>query len=79
MSSFITILLGLAMGVLAISLIYTLIIARGQKMKGELDTKIPNAVQEHAYIRNPVLLTYAIFFVLIILMVIFFAQVNNWY
>lgn len=75
MSSFTTILLGLAMGILALSLIYTLMIAKGQRvLKSELDTKIPNPVQNHPYLRNPIFLTYAIFFVLVILIVLFFAQ-----
>ncbi|MGJ7923142.1 hypothetical protein [Neobacillus sp. LXY-4] len=79
MSSLINLLLGLAMAILALSLIYTMILARGQKaLKGELDTKIPHSVQEHAYIRNPVFLTYAIFFVLIILIIVYFAGTNNW-
>ncbi|AGK52890.1 hypothetical protein [Bacillus sp. 1NLA3E] len=79
MSSYTTILLGLAMAILALSFIYTLILAKGQKvLKSELDTKIPHQVQNHAYFRNPIFLTYAIFFVLIILIVIFFAQTSNW-
>jgi NADH:ubiquinone oxidoreductase subunit 6 (subunit J) len=73
------ILLGIAMAILAVSLIYTMVLAKSQKaLKSELDTKIPHAVQEHAYIRNPVFLTYAIFFALLILTIVFFSGTINW-
>lgn len=79
MSTYTTILLMIAMGILAVSLVYTWIIAKGQKeLKGSIDAKIPSAVQEHAYARNPVFLTYAIFFALVILIIVFIAQTSNW-
>lgn len=72
-------LLGIAMAILAVSLIYTMVLAKSQKaLKSELDTKIPHAVQEHAYMKNPVLLTYALFFALIILLIVFFAGSTNY-
>lgn len=71
-------LLGVAMAILAISLIYTFMLGRQQKaLKSELDTKIPDAIQEHVYMRNPVFLTYALFFALVILIIVFFAG-SNW-
>ncbi len=79
MSFFTTTLLGIAMGILAIALIYTLIVARDRKvLNSELDSQIPQPVQEHAYIRNPIFLTYAIFFTLVILIIVFFSLYSNW-
>jgi hypothetical protein len=78
MSMFTTVLLFIAMGILAVSLFYTWTLAKGQKARGNIDSKIPTAVQDHAYIRNPVFLTYGIFFALVILVIIFFAQTTNW-
>ncbi|NMD71906.1 hypothetical protein HHO41_16525 [Bacillus sp. DNRA2] len=70
-------LLGVAMAILAVSLIYTFLLGREQKaLKGELDSKIPHPVQEHVYTRNPVFLTYALFFALVILLIVFFAGAN---
>lgn len=72
-------LLGVAMAILAVSLIYTFMLGRQQKaLKSELDSKIPQAVQEHIYMRNPVFLTYAIFFALVILIIVFFAGTTQW-
>lgn len=72
-------LLGIAMAILAVSLIYTMVLAKSQKaLKSELDTKIPHAVQEHAYMKNPVFLTYALFFALVILIIVFFAGATNY-
>ena len=79
MSQFTTILLVIAMGILAIALLYTWILAKGQRaVKGSLDSKIPSAVQEHPYIRNPVFLSYVLFFLLVLLLIIFVAQMSNW-
>jgi len=73
------ILLGVAMAILAVSLIYTMVLARSQKaLKSQFDTKIPHAVQEHAYKKNPVFLTYLIFFALVLLIIVFFAGSTNW-
>jgi hypothetical protein len=79
MGFFTNVLLGVALAILALSLIYTMWLARGQKvLKSELDTKIPNFVQEHAYIRNPIFLAYALFFVLLILIIVFISGTTNW-
>lgn len=78
MSLFTTVLLFIAMGILTVALFYTWTLAKSQKVKENIDTKIPAAVQEHAYLRNPVFLTYGIFFVLVILIIIYFTQTTNW-
>ncbi|WP_147531777.1 hypothetical protein [Bacillus marasmi] len=72
-------LLGVAMAILAVSLIYTFMLGRQQKaLKSEMDSKIPHPVQDHIYMRNPVFLTYAIFFALVLLIIVFFAGTMNW-
>ncbi|WP_168413173.1 hypothetical protein [Bacillus salacetis] len=72
MSSFVLILLLIAAGVLAASLLYTFKVARQQKaLKNELDTEIPEKVQDHPYSRNPIFLTYLIAAVLVILFIIY--------
>ena len=79
MSQSTTILLVIAMGILALSLVYTWMLAKGQRAtKGQVDTKIPSAVQEHPYLRNPVFLAYIFFFLLVITLIIFVAQTSNW-
>ncbi|TYS15941.1 hypothetical protein FZC78_14175 [Rossellomorea vietnamensis] len=59
-------------GVLVLSLLYTLKVARQQKeLKNELDTDLPDKVQEHPYTKNPIFLTYLIAAVLVILFIIY--------
>ena len=50
-----------------IGFVYTVRLGRQQRWQGELDGLIPKTVQEHAYLRNPVLLAY----VLAVLLAIF--------
>ena len=79
MSQFTFILLVIAIGILAIALVYTWMLARDQRVvKGNLDSKITSAVQEHPYIRNPIFLAYVLFFLLVLLLIIFVAQMSNW-
>ncbi|MDE3838342.1 hypothetical protein C0966_02945 [Bacillus methanolicus] len=78
MSLFMTILLVAAIGVLVFAFRYTWSLAKDQKNKGELDSEIPGPVQRHAYINNPIFLTYLIFFLLLILTIIFSALAYNW-
>lgn len=67
MSTFISILMILVIGIVLVSLVYTLIIGRTQKaLKGEYDTQIDEKVQNHPYLRNPVFLAFALFFVLVL-------------
>lgn len=61
-------------GILAISLIFTWSAARQHKVvEGELDTKIAKPVQEHVYMRNPIFLSYIIFFALVLFIILFVA------
>ncbi|WHY02218.1 hypothetical protein [Neobacillus sp. DY30] len=61
-------------GVLAVSLVYTLIVARKQKAaEGHIDTNIPKPVQKHIYLSNPIFLSYGIFFVLVLFIILFCA------
>ncbi|GLB60394.1 hypothetical protein [Cytobacillus sp. NCCP-133] len=79
MSMFAWIILFIGLGVLVFSLIYTLFVAKERKaVKGDIDTEIPDQVQKHAYIRNPIFLTYAICFGILIVMITYFALTWNW-
>jgi hypothetical protein len=61
-------------GILAVSLVYTLSVARQQKaVEGEIDTKIPKPVQKHVYLSNPIFLSYGIFFALLLFIILFVA------
>ncbi|NNV05189.1 hypothetical protein [Geobacillus sp. C56-T2] len=44
----------------AIGFIYTVRLGRQQRWQGELDGPIPKSVEEHAYLRNPMLLAYVL-------------------
>lgn len=79
MSMYMSILMFIAMGVLIFSLGYTLSVARGQKaVRGTLDSDIPDKVKEHAYIRNPIFLTYLICFALVALIIVYAALSIRW-
>nr|WP_263328192.1 hypothetical protein [Neobacillus sp. Marseille-Q6967] len=59
-------------GILAVSLLYTMYIAREKKVvEGELDTKIEKPVQKHIYVKNPIFLSYGIFFALVLFIILF--------
>jgi hypothetical protein len=74
MSTFTTMLLVAGAGVLVISLFYTWSIGKDHKRtNGNLDSQVPGAVQGHAYIRNPIFLTYIIVLSIALLFVIYFA------
>jgi hypothetical protein len=61
-------------GVLAVSLVYTLVVARKQKAaEGDIDTNIPKPVQKHIYLSNPIFLSYGIFFTLVLFIILFCA------
>lgn len=61
-------------GILAVSLVFTLFAARQQKaVEGEIDTKIGKPVQKHIYLSNPIFLSYVIFFVLVLFIILFVA------
>jgi hypothetical protein len=58
--------------ILAFSLIYTLVAAKDQKVvEGTMDTKIAKPVKGNIYIRNPIFLTYGIFFALLLFIILF--------
>ncbi|WP_044022569.1 hypothetical protein [Bacillus sp. SG-1] len=74
MSSFIWILILLSAGVLVYSLVYTFKVGRQQKaLKNELDTDLPEKVQEHPYTRNPIFLAFIISAVIVILFILYYA------
>jgi hypothetical protein len=61
-------------GILAVSLVYTLFVARQQKaVEGDIDTKIAKPIQKHVYLSNPIFLSYVIFFVLVLFIILFVA------
>ncbi|UII57224.1 hypothetical protein LS684_07215 [Cytobacillus spongiae] len=79
MSIYMTMILIVTTGILVFSLVYTLRITKQQKVvKSNLDTKIDKRVEEHPYTRNPVFLTYGIFFVLLLLIITFIALSTNY-
>ncbi|ASS88304.1 hypothetical protein P9199_12215 [Geobacillus stearothermophilus] len=43
-----------------IGFVYTVRLGRQQRWQGELDGPVPKTVQEHAYMRNPMLLAYVL-------------------
>jgi hypothetical protein len=56
-----------------------LFVAKERKaVKGDIDAELPDNVQKHAYIRNPIFLTYVIFFGIVLVMIIYFALTWNW-
>ncbi|AIM17524.1 MULTISPECIES: hypothetical protein [Neobacillus] len=64
----------LIVGILLISLIYTLVAGRQQKVvEGEMDTQIANSIQKNVYTRNPIFLSYGIFFALVLFIILFVA------
>ncbi|MBT2687829.1 hypothetical protein J7I93_06530 [Bacillus sp. ISL-47] len=79
MSMYMLIIVFICMGILVYSLVYTLFVAKERKaVRGDIDTELPDKVQKHAYLRNPVMLTYVIFFLILIPMVIYFSLTWNW-
>ncbi|MCS0672872.1 hypothetical protein [Cytobacillus firmus] len=79
MSMYTLIILLIGVGILGYSLVYTLFVAKERKsVKGDIDAELPDNVQKHAYIRNPIFLTYVIFFGIVLVMIIYFALTWNW-
>lgn len=73
------ILLLISLGILLVSLVYTLLLTKEQKaIRGNIDTQISEQVQRHVYMRNPVFLAYAIFFALLILTIVFVSLTVNY-
>ncbi|MEN8699255.1 hypothetical protein [Bacillus infantis] len=79
MSAFMTILLIIAAGILLTGLFYTMSVARNQRaVKGDMDSSISRQVQGHPYIRNPVILTYAICFILLVIFIAYYTTTVSW-
>jgi hypothetical protein len=80
MSIYTTMLLLAGAGVLVAGLFYTWSFGKGQKRaNGNLDSQVPGAVQGHAYIRNPVFLTYIIVLSIALLFIVYFAVTSARY
>jgi hypothetical protein len=74
MNFFVNILAIVIFAILAVSLLYTLFVGRQQKaVEGEFDTKIAKPVQENVYLKNPIFLSYGIFFALLLFIILFVA------
>jgi hypothetical protein len=74
MNLFVNILSIAIVGILAVSLIITWSVGRQQKVvEGEFDSKIAKPVQKNVYTRNPIFLSYVIFFALLLFIVLFVA------
>lgn len=72
MNMMINVLSILIIGILAISLISTLVIARQQKViDGELDTKVAKPIQDHIHLKNPVFFSYFLFFALLFFIILY--------
>ncbi|MBS4212022.1 MULTISPECIES: type II secretion system protein [Neobacillus] len=64
----------LIVGILAVSLIYTLALGRQQKaVEGEFDTQLDKGIQKNVYVKNPIFLSYGIFFALTLFIILFIA------
>ena len=78
MSSFMLILTLGAVVISIFSLVYTYYVARQQRaLRGEVDTKISDDVQDHPYMRNPIFIAYLIFGTLVLLFILYFAFQYN--
>ncbi|MCM3768676.1 hypothetical protein [Neobacillus niacini] len=74
MNLFEMVIAALIFGILAVSLIYTLALGRQQKVvQGEIDTQIAKPIQKNVYVKNPVFLSYGIFFALVLFIILFIA------
>ncbi|WP_239673700.1 hypothetical protein [Mangrovibacillus cuniculi] len=72
MSQFIWILILLSIGLAGYAFYYSWKVGKQEEaFEGEVDHDIPEKVQEHAYIRNPVFLSMAIATLLVILYIIY--------
>jgi len=64
----------LIVAILAISLIYTLAAGRQEKVAdGEIDSQIAKPIQKNVYTKNPIFLSYGIFFTLVLFIIFFIA------
>ncbi|CAM3686169.1 hypothetical protein [Mesobacillus zeae] len=78
MSEYMSILTFISIGFLLVGLFYTSrVVAVQKKAKGNLDESIPEKVQERPYVRNPVFLSYFLFFLIAILFIVYSALVTR--
>ncbi|MBA2874172.1 hypothetical protein [Thermaerobacillus caldiproteolyticus] len=56
-----------------IGFVYTYRLGQQQKLQGEYDTPIPEKIQEHAYLRNPVFVAWLLAILLAAVSIIFLA------
>jgi Ca2+/Na+ antiporter len=74
MSTYMTILTYIVVGILLISLIYTWRVAKSQKaVKETHDSQISEKVQNHPYLRNPIFIAYFVFVILLLLIIAYAA------
>ena len=74
MNLFVNILSIVIFGILAVSLIITWTIGRRQKaVDGDFDTNIADPIKKNVYTRNPIFLSYGIFFALLLFIILFVA------
>lgn len=74
MNLFEIVIAALIFAILAVSLIYTLALGRQQKVvQGEMDTQIAKPIQKNVYVKNPIFLSYGIFFALVLFVILFIA------
>ncbi|PLR80535.1 hypothetical protein CVD25_20465 [Bacillus canaveralius] len=79
MSLYMTILMAIGTGLIVFAAAYTYSLAKAQKnSKDGHDSPLPRQVQQHVYIRNPIFLSYLIFFALLILTIIYMAFATEW-
>lgn len=68
-----TILMIISVGLIGFALGYTFIVLKQQRvLKSELDTQIPEVVQRHPYLRNPIFLSFGIFFLVAFIAIILY-------
>ncbi|OLS41929.1 hypothetical protein [Bacillus sp. MRMR6] len=74
MNLFVNALSIVVVGILAVSLVYTLsVVKRKKTVEGEIDSAIEKPIQKHIYLKNPIFLAYVIFFIMVLLIIVFVA------
>ncbi|BDG48216.1 hypothetical protein [Parageobacillus sp. KH3-4] len=63
----------IAVFIVVVGGVYTYRLGRQQKWQGELDAPLPEKVQEHAYLRNPVFLAYVLAGLLAVIVIFYLA------
>jgi hypothetical protein len=63
----------IAVFIIVVGGVYTYRLGRQQKWQGELDAPLPEKVQEHVYLRNPVFLAYVLAGLLAVIVIFYLA------